>query len=512
MDKDYIKLFEPLPKDEFLEIRENYNKSVWISSIEELKKYEINPDKEIFIQQHTKGNKKDRTGNNSKSIKHLFFDIDNTQNFNLLLLNIKGAGMPKPTIIINSGGGFHVYYKLKERTYKNISPILKNLALKIGADTRATDRARILRLESSCNNKSKYNKPLVEVVYKNNINYDLSIFEKIADITAEKPTKSNTVTSTEVESKDTRKSKYTKDIVTDMYCVNEMLKGVGQGQRNFALGRITKKLQQLGYQKHKAKIIILSWNNDNKPPENKEKLINDFNIYWAKDYKLLGCQFDNPSLQLSLNDFCNKSKCKFRKRILNFEVKNQELLNYSNELLKDNKYYKISGNALVLYGLLKYHDKGLNRDELKEKTKSNITGKQTISNRLLSKNLKELEKFKLIKIHKRYKNISGRNKDLIKALESSKFNLGYTLISHLIIRMFLNGAMTQAEFKVYLLLRSYIYKGKAKVWPNQERMAYTLKISQQAVSKHINNLEKKGFIKIEYTYTSKGHKKCIYRV
>ena len=512
MDKDYIKLFEPLPKNEYLEIRENYNKSVWISSIEELKAYEIHQDKEIFIQQHTKGNKQDRTSKNSKSIKHLFFDIDDTQNLELVLLNIKSNGLPKPSLVVSSGGGFHVYYQLKERTYKNISPILKNLALKIGADTKVIDRARILRLESSYNNKSKYNKPLVEVVYKNNISYDLNIFEKIADTTAKNIKKSDIPTSTGVEPKDTRKSKHTKGINTDMYCVNEMLKGVGQGQRNFALGRITKKLQQLGYQKHKAKIIILSWNNDNKPPERKEKLINDFNMYWSKDYKLLGCQFDNPSLQLSLNDFCNKSECKFRTRILNFEVENQELLNYSNELLKDNKYHKISGNALVVYGLLKYHDKGLNRDELKEKIKSDVTGKQTISNRLLSKNLKELEKLKLIKIHKRYKNTGGRKKDLIKVLESSKFNLGYTLISHHVIKRFLDGAMTQAEFKVYLLLRSYIYTGKAKAWPNQERMAYTLKISQQAVSKHINNLESKDFIKIEHTYTSKGHKKCIYRV
>jgi DNA-binding HxlR family transcriptional regulator len=514
LDKNYIKIFEPLPPGEFLEIREfkgEIIKSVWISKIEELKAYKPDPKAELFIQQYTKGNKKDRTSQNSKSIKHLWFDIDDNKNLELVLQDIKLARLPKPSLVLNSGGGFHIYYYLNDRTYKDITPILKSIAPMIKADSKATDIARIMRLESSHNNKDKYkNKPLVEVVYQNDLSYDLSLFEKIAGINAKEHLKADTEATEPL--KTDRKSKYTGNIETGMHCVDKMLKGVKVGQRNFALGRITKKLQQLGYQKYKAKTIIMSWNNDNQPPENKEKLLNDFEMYWEKDYKLLGCQFNNPELQQSLKEFCDKSKCQLRTKLINIEIQEQSLLNYSNELLKDNKYHRITGNALVVYGLLKYHDRGLNRKKLKEKLKSAVTGKQSISDRLLGKKLKELEKLKLIEIHKRYADTNNRKSDLVKITKEKDFNLGYTLISHHVIKRFIDGAMSQAEFKVYLLLRSYIYTGKSKAWPTQEKMSYTLKISQQTLSEHLKNLEKKDFIKIDYIHTEKGYPKAVYRV
>ena len=47
---------------------------------------------------------------------------------------------------------------------------------------------------------------------------------------------------------------------------------------------------------------------------------------------------------------------------------------------------------------------------------------------------------------------------------------------------------------------------------SKERISYTLKISQQTLSEHLKNLEKKDFIKIDYIHTEKGYLKSIYRV
>jgi len=531
IDEGYIKLFEPLPRGEFLEIREDYHKSLWISSINELKEYEIDESKDIFIQQYSKGDNKNRKGENSKSIKHLFFDIDYIKDLSLMgessgvphleyyklelvLRDIKLAGLPEPSLVLYSGGGFHVYFELKDRTYKDITPILKEIAIKINADTRATDKARIMRLAGSINHKKEYNKPKAEIIFERNITYNLELFERIANKKAKKNNNINkkNQNNTKSSEKKSRNSKLTPGINANMHCVNEMLKGVGEGNRNSALGRITKKLQQMGFQKHKAKIIIMSWNTDNKPPEKKDKLLRDFEMYWERKYNLLGCRYNNFELKEQLEEFCDKDKCDLRKKTINFEIRRDDFINYSNKLLKQNKYHKISGNALIILGLLKHHNGKLSRDKLKEKLTSNVNNKQSISDRLLGEKITELEELKLVKIKRQYKKKGRRESDLIIVIKKKKFNLGYTLISHHVIRRFIDKTMTQAEFKVYLLLRSYIYAGKNYGFPNQEELALKLRVSQQTVSEHLNNLEKKDFIKIEYKYTKKGYLKCIYKI
>lgn len=537
IDEGYIRLFNPLPKGEFLEIREDYSKSVWISSINQLKKYEIDKNKEIFIQQHSKGNNRNRKSENSASIKHLFFDIDYIKDLSLagestgypyikyyklelVLRDIRLLGLPEPSLVVHSGGGFHVYFELKKRIYKDITPILKEIALKINADTRATDKARIMRLAGSINHKKEYNKPEAKIIYKTNFTYDLELFEKIANRKAKKNNIKELNIKNEVESKEYnnisekkyRHSKLTPAIDTNMHCVNKLLEGVKEGNRNFALGRITKKLQQMGYREFQAKKVVMSWNTDNNPPEEKNKLLSDFKKYWDEDYKLLGCMLNNFELKKDLKHICNKDKCKLRKKTFSYGIKREKVVTYSNKLFKKNRYHNLSGNALIVLGILKQNNGKLSRDDLKNKLTSNITTKQSISNRLLSKNLKELDRYKLIQIKKKYGEKGGRKSDLIIVKEKKKFNLGYTLINNHIIKKFIDKTMTQTEFKVYLLLRSYIFAGKNSGWPNQEEMANRLRVSQQTVSEHLNNLEKKEIIEIKHVQTQKGYLKCIYKI
>jgi hypothetical protein len=313
MDKDFIKLFEPLPQNEFLEIREFKGANIsskWISNIEELKEYKPDPKVELFIQQYTKGNKtdskgeRDRTGQNSKSIKHLWFDIDNQQNLELVLQDIKSAGLPKPSLILNSGGGFHIYFELNERTYKDITPILKSIAPMFKADTKATDIARIMRLEGSHNNKEKYkDNPLVEVVYQNDLSYDLSLFESIADINAKEHLKANTEASIDFES--------LVSIEFIRECNNKLFKlGVAEGNRNKALGRLTKALEMQNIKPKQAYNHILDWNSRNEPPLPQNELEKYFKAYWNTDYKLNGCVIDTDQLDEKDPDLSEEIKKK----------------------------------------------------------------------------------------------------------------------------------------------------------------------------------------------------------
>jgi putative DNA primase/helicase len=64
----------------------------------------------------------------------------------------------RPTLIISSGGGFHVYWCLKQpydAQDSRCEAILKGLALTLHADTQACDISRILRVPDTLNHKYK---------------------------------------------------------------------------------------------------------------------------------------------------------------------------------------------------------------------------------------------------------------------------------------------------------------------------------------------------------------------
>jgi len=69
----------------------------------------------------------------------------------------------KPTFVINSGGGLHVYWKLKTPLSKSEIPLaenlLKKLAFYFGADKSSTDASHNLRLPGTLNIKLKYKTP-----------------------------------------------------------------------------------------------------------------------------------------------------------------------------------------------------------------------------------------------------------------------------------------------------------------------------------------------------------------
>ncbi|MBS3919871.1 MAG: DUF3987 domain-containing protein [Deltaproteobacteria bacterium] len=99
----------------------------------------------------------------------LWVEIDLTDKFGVDLPNKKEIiqrlkDFPlKPTFIINSGGGLHVYWKLKNPLSKNdiilAENLLKKLAFYLGGDRSSTDASRNLRLPGTWNLKPKYKTP-----------------------------------------------------------------------------------------------------------------------------------------------------------------------------------------------------------------------------------------------------------------------------------------------------------------------------------------------------------------
>ena len=99
----------------------------------------------------------------------LWDEIDLTDKFGVdlpnkkeILQRLKDFSL-KSTFIINSGGGLHVYWKLKKPLSKNETPfaenLLKRLALCFGGDKSSTDSSHNLRLPGTWNLKPKYKTP-----------------------------------------------------------------------------------------------------------------------------------------------------------------------------------------------------------------------------------------------------------------------------------------------------------------------------------------------------------------
>ena len=69
--------------------------------------------------------------------------------------------IPKPSLVVDSGRGLHVYWVIKNapygalQTWQELQDYLYHQLKHLGADKRATDGARVLRLPNTINSRSK---------------------------------------------------------------------------------------------------------------------------------------------------------------------------------------------------------------------------------------------------------------------------------------------------------------------------------------------------------------------
>lgn len=115
-------------------------------------------------------------------ITAMWIDIDSTDKavLNRALCSISGL----PSIIINSGGGFHAYWRLIEPVYLDevnrleIEWTLKGMAVLAQADTAVAEVARIMRLPGFMNKKEGRNNAMCQVIDALPISYH---FEQLRD-------------------------------------------------------------------------------------------------------------------------------------------------------------------------------------------------------------------------------------------------------------------------------------------------------------------------------------------
>ena len=146
---------------ELREIRSNNTKQRFFADPDEVIRYQAEKLKNVFLtniyygvftREYKKG-----TADSCKTTGALWADYDGMKKSEVIQA-IKAKGLPFPSAIISTGNGFHCYWLLKERITPRVAmPIIKAIARETGADPKATDQARILRLPGTKNSKDTNN-------------------------------------------------------------------------------------------------------------------------------------------------------------------------------------------------------------------------------------------------------------------------------------------------------------------------------------------------------------------
>ena len=133
---------------------------------------EVKGDNDIFVTPNTMY-KPSRCTDNIRQFRALYIDIDGIEGSNIYVsyevfaLADSGA-IPKPSMIVNSGRGIHLYWRINNApygalaTWQELEDYLYKKLKYLGADIKATDGARVLRLPGTYNSR---NNSLCRVLY-----------------------------------------------------------------------------------------------------------------------------------------------------------------------------------------------------------------------------------------------------------------------------------------------------------------------------------------------------------
>lgn len=161
----------------------------------------LNPTHHQYITPALFNSKKSRTKRSLVATSALYVDLDDALadidggRIGLDLINyaINKSKLPEPSLIIYTGGGWHLYWLFSELYYFNsqddidlyedtISNIIESLAI-IGADPRAKDATRLLRLAGTFNPKEDYaSNTRVLLIENRTSTYTLADFSNIKKV------------------------------------------------------------------------------------------------------------------------------------------------------------------------------------------------------------------------------------------------------------------------------------------------------------------------------------------
>lgn len=131
--------------------------------------------KDVYISPNTMY-KKQRRVENIRQFRALFQDLDidkigysKEETIYLIYILLYEKKIPKPSMIVDSGRGLHIYWKIKNapfgalHTWQELEDYLYYQLKHLSADKRATDGARILRLPNTLNSKNNSLCNIIEI-------------------------------------------------------------------------------------------------------------------------------------------------------------------------------------------------------------------------------------------------------------------------------------------------------------------------------------------------------------
>lgn len=471
----------------------NFDKNIEIRLIEAGKKpkqiflkyddllnFEAPQDTNVYVGMFERKNEKGNADNVTKT-NVLYLDFDDMSLDGIYYI-IEAHKLPKPTMIVNSGHGFHVYWKLSKPIGVEVKPILKALQNLTNADPKATDVARVLRVPDTMNVKGEAVK--CHVVDFNDHTTPIERFEDILGVKAKLDEPKNTGAIYEL-------------LEVKFNGLNNMAHGVEKGERNFATARIVQTLRRLNYTKQEVIDIVLRWNNLNKPKKSVRELKQDINVFWYdytdKDrYRYDGKTFTDMRLQ-ELNERFIDNETTF------FIGSELDTHNYDNELLKPAIFKETTGLTFAVLSIIKLaEDRGITRKHIADLCKRDDQDKN------LRKSLNILEKMKYITIKKR------ERQNFYIFTEKANYKRGYTAVSKSLHRSFIHNELKEHEYKMMILLEWYCFDGKTELYPSNDTLAYRLNRTDRNVKMILKELEYKQFIVTEYKH-GKRYIRLIYR-
>lgn len=164
-------------------LKDGKPKQTFVASVEELDNYAdalVHKGYDAYFALASFADDSGRTITNAVQLNSFFLDLDcgagkpyadQAEGLKALKEFVKTTGLPKPTVVVNSGRGVHVYWVLEqpvEKTeWRSLAEGFKTLCAtnKLHADPAVTaDVARILRIPETLNFKDRENPQVVEVL------------------------------------------------------------------------------------------------------------------------------------------------------------------------------------------------------------------------------------------------------------------------------------------------------------------------------------------------------------
>jgi hypothetical protein len=479
---------------EIREIKDGKSNQKFFQNVDDLMEYEPPTDKNIYFGVMTRSRKRGRIEDTRKT-NVLWFDFDDVASYAEIEYILNMRNLPEPSIIVNSGHGYHLYYLLDKPAGAEIKAVLNKFIKITGADSRAADLARIMRLPDTMNVKEDPVECKLMTISKNK--YNLNEIADLLGVEVKEPPEKGQIRPEKVAEVLGIDYKGIKSQI-DKPCIKSILDGVPKGERNWLLGRLTRHLKDdLAISKMRAEKVVRVWNLKCEPSQIETEVLSSFNSYWNNDnLNLQGCKILDSTgdlildKQQILNKYCNKGKCSLTENFELAEIEGESLIKFNNRLL--NKIKSMSVYSLIIYGVLSMHEEGL--------TKRNAAKIIGITKKTFKKHTTQLIKLGFINVRKGIR--QRGTSDLYYLRQQGTFNLGRTSISYAAIRL-LNAELRQgyirpAEIKVYMLLRYFEYQSKTgEVYPATTTLAEKLGTSRPRLSYSINRLEERDFIKID---------------